>query len=136
MYHLSQSHRSSTEPPANYNIASPTSNRCFSKVWWVLLIVALLAICVPSAYAVVPSAQEMEQVCENWLTSTVYQKGEWAGSASPVIVETTEIRVGDTLLARYYSVEPRGFVLVPALKELGPVKAYSDRYDLDDRQEG
>ncbi|MCP4567465.1 MAG: hypothetical protein GY841_07795 [FCB group bacterium] len=83
---------------------------------------------------------EMDQVCRNWLAQVVYSQGEWAGTASPEIISSGEIHSNDalsggTLLARYYNISPNGFVIVPVLKEMTPIKAYSDESVLDERQE-
>jgi len=74
---------------------------------------------------------EMELVCQNWLSYMVYQKGAWAGDTRPQIAKVDEINEGDTILARCFSITPRGYVAVPILKELPPIQAYSDEYDLD-----
>lgn len=99
-----------------------------------LLLFSLLV--APVAYGEVASSQEAEQVCRNWLEQIVFQKGAWAGETDPRVTAVHEIRSGDTLLARYYDISPTGFVVVPVLKEMTPVKAYSDVSVLDERQEG
>ncbi len=67
----------------------------------------------------------MQNVSQNWLSLMVYAKGDWAGSQTPQISDMQELKVNDTLLARVYSIQPQGYIVVPALKELPPVKAYS-----------
>lgn len=101
-----------------------------------LALSAILLLLAPAASAEVASDLEMQQVCQNLLTETVSLRGSWAGETTPQVTGVSEIRMGDTLLARYYSIAPRGFVLVPVLKEMMPVKAYSDESNLDERQEG
>ena len=78
--------------------------------------------------------EEMELVCQNWLTYLVSEKGAWAGATRPKIVDVQEIMSGDTVLGRCFSVSPRGYVVVPVLKELPPVKAYSEAHNLDAAQ--
>ncbi len=78
--------------------------------------------------------QEMEQVCKNWLTHVVFEKGAWGGEPSPQITDLREITVNDTVLARCFSIAPSGYVVVPVLKELPPVKAYSEECSLDVNQ--
>lgn len=75
--------------------------------------------------------EEMELVCRNCLSYMVYQRGAWSGETRPQIVDVQEIVEGDTLLARCFSIAPRGHVVVPILKELPPIKAYSEEYGLD-----
>ncbi|HUV31737.1 MAG TPA: C10 family peptidase [Acidobacteriota bacterium] len=114
----------------------------FKAVFRGLIVVvsaAVFSVCLipaPAVKAELATVAEMEQVCQNWLTQMVLEKGVWAGETNPGIVGVNEITSGDTLLARYYSISPRGFVVVPVLKEMLPVKAYSDESDLDEKQEG
>jgi hypothetical protein len=75
--------------------------------------------------------EEMELVCQNWLSYMVYQRGAWAGEMRPQIVNAEEIIESDTVLARCFSISPHGFVVVPVLKELPPIQAYSEDYQLD-----
>jgi hypothetical protein len=49
-------------------------------------------------------------------------------------MRTDEVVENDTLLARCFSIVPRGFVVVPILKELPPIQAYSEEYGLDVNQ--
>jgi len=101
-----------------------------------LVVCLVLAASVQVTRAEVATTQEMEQVCHNVLTEVVALKGAWGGDNTPSIGDISEIRMGDTLLARYYAVNPSGFVLVPVLKEMVPVKAYSEISILDEKQEG
>ena len=96
--------------------------------------VSLLLVSVVRAELATP--QEMEQVCQNWLVQVTYERGAWAGEIDPHIIQTHEITEDGALLARYYDISPGGFVVVPALKEMVPVKAYSEESVLDERQEG
>ncbi len=80
---------------------------------------------------------EMDQVCRNWLAQSTLQRGEWGKSTAPEIIAVDEIASDDgVILARNYSISSGGFVLVPALKEMRPIKAYSEEYSLDEAQEG
>lgn len=97
---------------------------------------ALLTALSATSQAEIATREEMNRVCRNWLTKTVIQSGQWAGSTDPEIIATEDIAAGDTVLARIYSISPSGFVVVPTLKELSPIKAYSEKSVLDERQEG
>ncbi|MBU1699905.1 MAG: C10 family peptidase [Candidatus Eisenbacteria bacterium] len=68
---------------------------------------------------------EMERVCHNWLSFMVEQNGSWAGSENPGIVDAQDIVVDGVVLARCYSIAPMGYIIVPILKEMMPIKAYS-----------
>jgi hypothetical protein len=85
----------------------------------------------PVLFAEKASVTQMNQVAANWLTYVVSHTGSWAGSDSPKIIATDELKSGDTVLARVYLVEPHGFILVPLMKELAPVKVYSLTSGLD-----
>ncbi|MCK4223839.1 MAG: C10 family peptidase [candidate division Zixibacteria bacterium] len=98
------------------------------------LALLLCAISPQQARAEKATQEEMELVCQNWLSFMVHQKAEWAGETHPQIVGVDEIVEGDTLLARCFSISPQGFVVVPILKELPPIKAYSEEYGLDVNQ--
>ncbi len=97
---------------------------------FVLSLAALLSL-TPLALAEVATEDEARQVAENWLTYIGFQVGNWAGQDRPSIVGVTEIALTDTLLGWCFSVSPKGNIVVPALKELPPVKTYSDRHNLD-----
>ena len=98
------------------------------------VLIATLAI---SGSAELATSTEMREVAENWSSEIVARTGAWAGSTNPSIVSQTEIRSDDgRLLARYYNLEPQGYVVVPVLREMPPVKMYSDESNLGPEQEG
>ncbi len=74
---------------------------------------------------------ESRQVGRNWLTYITSQDGNWGGSTDPQLDQPIDIIVNDTVLGRYYEVEPAGYIIVPIIKELPPVKACSDEDRLD-----
>jgi len=87
-----------------------------------------------TAFAELATVQESDQVCRNWLTYVVEQKGDWDGDIDPKIAAVQELMVNDTVLARYYAISSGGYVLVPALRDLPPIKAYSQvsTFDVND----
>ncbi len=97
---------------------------------------ALAFVAVSGVKGEVASQEEMQQVCQNWLTQQVAFTGAWAGESNPQIITSNDIYSGDTVVARWFDIAPRGFVLVPVLKEMSPVKMYSDETNLDSLQEG
>lgn len=110
-------------------------NSCRSRTRFILI--PVLFFCLSSfSFAELATDIEMQQVCRNWLVQTVVQRGSWNKSATPEIIESDDIR-GDNgvVLAKYYTIDPGGFVLIPALKEMRPVKAYSEIYTLNEFQE-
>ena len=91
------------------------------------LLVCLVVFLVPSGMAELATQAETDNVCQNWLTQMVHQSGDWAGETSPGVIEKGEFFSGDTLIGYYYNIAPQGFVLVPILKEMRAVRAYSDQ---------
>ncbi len=85
----------------------------------------------PRASADAATLDQMETVCQNWLTLMVYQHGAWAGDTTPTVRGLDDIVVDGRLVGRCFHIAPRGYVVVPALMELPPVKAYSDTSNLD-----
>jgi hypothetical protein len=78
----------------------------------------------------------MEQVCENWLTHIVNHTGHWGGSREPSVVGVQDIVVDGTLVGRNYNISPHGHVVVSILKEMAPIRAFSDESNLDIRAGG
>jgi hypothetical protein len=102
----------------------------------ILWAVALLPFAIPSPLqAELASEAEMRNVAQNWATE-VSQKRDWAGGATPAVDLAHELWYNGVLVGRYYDVQPRGFVLVPTLREMTPVKIYSDESNLSGDQEG
>ncbi|MEA2031299.1 MAG: C10 family peptidase, partial [candidate division Zixibacteria bacterium] len=95
------------------------------------LVFAFLLMVGSTANAERASIGEMDQVCENWLTNIISKTGDWAGSSDAAITSVSEITDGDLVLARCYHISPQGYVVVPVLKDLPPIKVSSDKCDLD-----
>jgi len=94
----------------------------------------LFVLTMPAVFGETATQEEMALVSRNWLSYMVSLKGGWGNSPSPVIGRVQDIIVNDTLLGRCYEVEPSGYIVVPILKELAPIKAYSEdsRIDFND----
>ncbi len=77
---------------------------------------------------------QMAQVCHNWLHYFVQSEGSWAGSTTPQVIAKEDIVVDGKLLGQCFSIAPDGYIVVPVLRELSPVKAFSEsgRLDFDD----
>ncbi len=88
------------------------------------------------AAAELAGPQQTRQVCQNWLTLMVDSEGSWAGSESPRIIAVDEVIYGNTLLGYCYKIEPSGYVVVPTLMDLAPVKASSSNSSFDPEAEG
>ncbi len=106
---------------------------------WLTNLIVTLAISAASCPIVLGEQAtefEMENVARNWVTEMTLRTSNWAGETTPVLGGVHEISQDGTLLARYYDVSPRGYVVVPVLKEINPVMLYSDESNLDASQEG
>jgi len=84
-----------------------------------------------TGFAETANIEEARQVGRNWLNYIVFQQGSWDGSSNPEVSGYEDIIANDTVLARCFHVSPLGYVIVPVLKDLHPVKAYSDENNLD-----
>jgi hypothetical protein len=102
------------------------------RVFWVCtLVVFMLLFMEAKSWGETATIQEARQVSQNWLRYMVFQRGDWAGEAMPQLMEGKEIMEQGTLLGYYFPVSPSGFIAVPVLKELPPIKAYSEKYQFD-----
>ncbi|MBU1320680.1 MAG: C10 family peptidase [candidate division Zixibacteria bacterium] len=100
-----------------------------------LLLTILILLAASSVTATVSTVEEAETVCQNWLTYIVYHTGDWGGAMSPQIIGADDIYADDILLARCFHISPIGYVIVPVLKEMPPVKLYSVESNYDVNQE-
>ncbi len=97
--------------------------------WSILALVILLT--GSTAYAELATAEQAQNVCTNWLSMSVSRWGGWAGVGNPTIMESGVVEANGVALARYYNIAPDGFVVVPLLMEMSPVKMYSEQGHLD-----
>ncbi|MFH2001245.1 MAG: hypothetical protein ABIK28_16305, partial [Planctomycetota bacterium] len=76
---------------------------------------------------------EMERVCLRFLNEHVAECGAWANDTRPWIQSVDEIVEDGQVLGHCFSIYPSGFVVVPNLKELPPIKLYSEegRFQVD-----
>jgi hypothetical protein len=78
------------------------------------------------------TASDAEHIAQNWLSFVTHETGDWAGSPHPRITGSDVLTSAtDTPLAYAFAVSPDGFVVVPVLKELPPVKLYSEEGSFD-----
>ena len=108
--------------PREEIMRKPSMSTAGISIFVAVILMALYS----SAWAEKANIAEMESVCRNWLTHMTYYKGEWGGSPVPEISSVQDLVENDTLLARVFFIRPNGYVVVPVLKELPPVQAYSD----------
>lgn len=115
-----------------YNIYRKCQKQSLTKMLPLILLALVAVLCTASnSRAELASSEEMAQVGENWLAYMVHQTGSWAGESSPIVERVVEMVEGDVLVARVYHINPRGYIVVPVLKDLPPVKAFSDESNID-----
>ncbi len=100
-------------------------------IGYFLLALLLFFVLAMSSLAEVATYDEARQVCSNWLTYMTLQKGEWAGSSNPQIVDMREINMDGRLMGRCFVIAPSGYVVVPIIKELPPIKVCSETSELN-----
>jgi PKD repeat protein len=74
---------------------------------------------------------EMAQAAQNFVAEQIAENGAWAGTSDADLTRVQEITIDGEILGRCYSFNPGGYVVVPVLKEMGPIKLYSEHGDLD-----
>jgi len=96
-----------------------------------LTVILLIACQTSDARAALATGAEAEMVAANWLTVVTGERGSWGSCDRPSLGASRAIVVGDTLLGWCFAVDPSGHIVVPVLKTLPPVKAYSETHDVD-----
>ncbi len=100
------------------------------------IVMSIFVIFAATVLAERASVSEMDRICRNWLTFHVAAHGSWNGETAPQIKGSRDIIEKGEFLGKIYDIAPSGYVVVPALKDLPPVKAYSEEFALDEKQEG
>ncbi len=89
-------------------------------------VILIFSLTITGLQAKKATLDEMDLTCRNHLSLVVFDRGSWAGEVNPKIDRVDNLIVNDTLLARCYNIAPQGFVIVPALRDLPPIQAYSE----------
>ncbi|HOP06723.1 MAG TPA: C10 family peptidase [candidate division Zixibacteria bacterium] len=100
------------------------------------LALTLFIVCAFTVHAEQATVTEMRNVCENHLNYMLSQKGIWAGDTAPTIETTQPIYENDRLVGYCYTISPSGWVIVPTLKALDPIKASSETGTIDMTEPG
>ncbi|MBN2543412.1 C10 family peptidase [bacterium] len=77
------------------------------------------------------SREEALNAASNWVTLIQHQEGKWGRAEQAYIEEIQDFTFNEKVVGFFCPVAPKGFILVSPYKEMVPVKAYSDRNDLD-----
>jgi PKD repeat protein len=96
-------------------------------IWAALLVFVLVG----TVSAELADKQQMDNVAVNWVLSHTASFGQWAEATDPQITGMDPLYHNDTLVGHCYHIAPAGYVVVPVLMELPPVKLYSDVSNLD-----
>lgn len=106
--------------------------RCLTRnlQGWLRLGTVCLAGLASVAFGLTPvSEPDARAVAQQWVEAYVCRTGAWAGEAQPAVQAVTSLYYGGdrgTLVGYAVAVSPAGYVIVPAVRELPPVKASSD----------
>ncbi len=103
----------------------------FSPVFRLAFVLIVCLSLTSAVQAERPSDLEVDRVCHNWVAYVAFHGAGWADIDDVVIESMRPISVNDTVMAYYAEIAPQGYVLVPALMELAPIMAYSDKYRVD-----
>jgi hypothetical protein len=96
-----------------------------------LVIAGLIA----PVHAEMATPEEACSIANAWIEFKMEHGDGWGTSKSASLGEVTELKRGDRILGYCCDVSPEGFIVVPLLKELGAVKAYSETCSLDPTSE-
>ena len=77
------------------------------------------------------SQDEALNMAKNWITQVVHRKGSWGGSPSPSVGSVQGFKRSGRLVGYYCQVDPHGYVIIPLVEGLAPIKTYSVSDDLD-----
>ena len=96
-----------------------------------LLCCFLIVLVTERSHAQFVTRDQALTVASNWVDFLIVKKGNWHGSKSAFVQEVQDFTREDRLLGYYCKVNPVGFVIVPRLHGLAPIKAYSSSDDID-----
>ncbi len=86
------------------------------------------ALC-PAAAGDEVGREEAAEIARRWAGSVAAHQGDWAGAAAPTVGGIEPLREDGVLLGWRCRMVPDGWVIVPARRELAPVKACAEHGD-------
>ncbi len=101
-----------------------------------LFILAAALSCAAVSFAMTVDEDVSAVVAQNWVRYVMHQQGDWGISETATVLVDTPFQQSGKTLAYLYRIAPRGYVVVPAYRELSPVVAYSETTRLSTREEG
>lgn len=82
------------------------------------------------AYGQFIQKEEATRIANKWIQMVIDKHGQWGDSETAIARPIQEFRGRGRLIGYFCSVSPQGFIVVSLRKELAPVKAYDDRFNL------
>ncbi len=101
----------------------------------ILATLAVLLTGTPCVRAELTSQQEALTIARNYVSFILINEGGWGESESAVVASVEEFKRGDRTLGYFCPVQPQGFMVLSLHKELAPIRAYSNRSNLDPESE-
>lgn len=74
---------------------------------------------------------EASPIADQWIQMVIDKYGQWGGYESAFAGPIQELRQNDRLIGYYCHVKPKGYIIFSFRRELAPVKAYSDRKNIN-----
>jgi len=84
-----------------------------------------------AAHAETVPIEQAQQVADNFVQMMVVQKEGWGAHERATAMAVVPFTRGERLLGYACPVDPAGYVVVSAYRELAPIRAYSMKSDLD-----
>ena len=83
------------------------------------------------AFGQLTNKEEASQIANNWIHIVIDTYGQWGDEKDAVVQPVREFKSNGRLIGYFCPVNPKGFIVISLRKELAPVKAYSDKFDLN-----
>jgi len=101
----------------------------------IFMIVLSVIVLQTTAQAQLVTKAEALAVARNWIQTIIQKNNAWGTSAVAAINEINELKSGNRLVGYFCQVDPRGYIIISSHQALAPIKAYSDRCNLDPQAE-
>ena len=98
--------------------------KIISRYAYLPVICVLLTCCATASEPV--DAEQARRVCDRWLQQIADSEKGWDGARTPSVISRETLVVDGSRLGHYFTIAPRGYVLVAADKALPPVLASSE----------
>ena len=72
------------------------------------------------------SFDNAEIICTSWLETIISQQGNWNEQENPSIKSSTKLYNKNLLVGYIFHIDPSGYVIIPSINELSPIKSWSE----------